>query len=57
MSSAELFSEQGQHNLIGTAFYQLTEDLLSQEAILDILQVGIRETELSRKYEKNRLGR
>lgn len=52
MSSTELFSEQGQSNLIHTAFNQLTEDLLSYEDILDILQGGLRDTEISRKYEK-----
>lgn len=56
MSSTELFSEQGQSNLIHTAFNQLTEDLLSYEDILDILQGGLRDTEISRKYEKNGLG-
>lgn len=49
MSSTELFSQQGQPNLIGTAFDQLTEDLLSQEAIQNIVKGGLRETGLSRK--------
>lgn len=49
MSTAELFGEQGQANLIGTTLNQLTEDLLSHDAILDIEQGALRETELSRK--------
>ena len=55
MSSTELFSQQGQSNLIGTASDQLTEDLLSREAIQVIVKGGLRETGLSRNMKKNGL--
>lgn len=38
--------------MIGTTSDQLTEDLLSHEAIQIIVKGGLRETWISRKYEK-----